>query len=155
VTERTLRETEVRLQAIIDNSPFAIFLKDREGRYRLINRTYADWFSERAEDIIGHTASELYAPEVARPIEENDREVLEKGQVSYWERRSTMATPGIEHILVTKFPVRDAGGSVIGFAGFISNGSAASDTSYSMPPPTGSNGRTPSSSSAARRSATS
>ena len=119
--EQALRETETRLQAIIDNSPFAIFLKDREGRYRLINRTYAEWFNERPEDIIGHTASELYTPEVARPIDENDREVLEKGQVSLWERRSTLAKPGIEHILVTKFPVRDQGGAVVGFAGFISD----------------------------------
>ncbi len=35
-----LRESEARLQAIIDLSPALIFVKDLEGRYVLVNRAF-------------------------------------------------------------------------------------------------------------------
>src|SRR5215472_4740463 len=35
-----LRETEARLQAFFDNSPNSIFLKDRQGRYRYVNKQF-------------------------------------------------------------------------------------------------------------------
>jgi PAS domain S-box-containing protein len=119
--ERALAEREGDLQAIMDNAPFGIFLKDRLGRYRMMNRTYADWFNERPEDVIGRTTSELYTPEIAEPIDANDREVFETGRVSEWERKVCMAKPGIEDILVTKFPIADETGAVAGLAVFISD----------------------------------
>ncbi len=36
--EHLLRESQDRLQAILDNSPTMIFLKDLEGRYLLSSR---------------------------------------------------------------------------------------------------------------------
>src|SRR6266511_3629088 len=42
--EKALQDSEARLQAIMDNSPALIFLKDTQGRYLHFNRRFADEF---------------------------------------------------------------------------------------------------------------
>jgi PAS domain S-box-containing protein len=118
---RSLQERESELKAILDNAPIAIFLKDRQGRYRLVNRAYTEWFGERPEDVVGRTADELYSPFLAKGIAERDKNVLEMGHVAEWERPVEMAKPGIEYVLSTRFPVRDDTGKITGLAGFISD----------------------------------
>ena len=119
--ERALRETQMRLQAIMDNAPFAVFLKDVEGRYRLINRAYTEWFGDRAEDLIGRTAAEVYPREQVETWEAVDREIMRTGRVATQERQVQKAKSGIEYVLTTKFPVRDAGGTTVGFAGIVAD----------------------------------
>jgi len=126
LAEEALRQKEAELRAILDNAPVAIFLKDLSRRYRLVNRTYAEWFADLAERLVGHTADEIYPPEIAAKIEAGDRIVLERGLVDQWERAPERARAGIEQILTTKFPVRDESGAIVGLAGFISDVTARS-----------------------------
>jgi PAS domain S-box-containing protein len=121
--ERALEEKERDLTAIMDNAPLAISLKDRSGRFRLINRCYAEWFGVRPEDVCGRTSAELYSPTLAERIENQDRQVLEHGQVAEWERPVWKGNtkPGIEYVLETKIPIRDDSGDVVGLAGFVSD----------------------------------
>ena len=46
-----LRESQKRLQDILDNAPAAIYLKDVDGRYQLINRHWETAFGIRREDV--------------------------------------------------------------------------------------------------------
>ena len=119
--EMALNQTQGRLQAIMDNAPFAIFLKDREGRYRLINRTYTDWFGDRPEDVVGRTAAEVFPSEQARRWDTSDRELVGSGRVIEEERPVYSGKPGIDYVRSTKFPIRDEHGAVIGIAGFIAD----------------------------------
>jgi PAS domain S-box-containing protein len=121
LADEALKRKEAELRAIMDNAPFAIFLKDRDMRYQLINRTYTDWFGDRAEDLIGRRAAEVYPSELVRKWEEIDREILNTGEISHDERRVQTAKPGLEYTLTTKFPIRGADGSMIGFAGIIAD----------------------------------
>jgi PAS domain S-box-containing protein len=117
--ETALQEKAAELRAIMDNAPMAIFLKDREGRYRLVNRCYEEWFGWRGEEIYGRTDPELSAPEIARAYQATDREVLDRGRITQIERPATDARSGIEQLLATKFPIRDGEGRVVGIAGFL------------------------------------
>jgi PAS domain S-box-containing protein len=119
--KEALQQRESELRAILDNSPFAIFLKDREGRYRLINRTYTDWFGDPPEALYGKTASEAYLPSIAEPGARTDREVLEQGKITSLERPTESAKPGIKYVQTTKFPIRDHEGRIKGMAGFIAD----------------------------------
>jgi PAS domain S-box-containing protein len=119
--EMALRETQGRLQAIMDNAPFAIFLKDREGRYQLINRTYTDWFGDRPQDVVGRTAAEVFPSEQARRWEESDLELMATGRVAEEERPVYSGRPGIDYVRSTKFPIRDDRGTIVGVAGFIAD----------------------------------
>ncbi len=102
-----LAQREGELSAILDNSPIAIFLKDRQGRYRLINRTYTDWFGDRQEDLYGRTTAEVYSAASPRLGAITDREVLEYGGVSHLQRATETAKPGLLYVETTKFPIRD------------------------------------------------
>ena len=54
---RTGSDTHVR--ELMDSLPvFASFI-DREGRYRLVNKTYEDWFGTPREAILGRTIREI------------------------------------------------------------------------------------------------
>jgi PAS domain-containing protein len=55
-----LRESQARLQAILDHSPTLIFLKDTEGRYLLVNRQFETAFHLASKDIVGKTDAEIF-----------------------------------------------------------------------------------------------
>ncbi|HYM01745.1 MAG TPA: PAS domain S-box protein [Stellaceae bacterium] len=117
----SLGERERELQAIMDNAPLAIFLKDRQGRYRLVNRTYAEWSGRRPEDLYGRESREVYPSDMAKIMAETDHEVLTQGRVSVAELAFDDAEngqAGVRHTLTTKFPIRDESGAITGLAGF-------------------------------------
>ncbi|MEB3885435.1 response regulator [Lyngbya sp. CCY1209] len=79
VWERTaqLRESEEKLQAILNFAPSVIYVKDLSGRHILVNRAFLELFNCAPEDIIGKTNREFYPPDIAEGFEQNDRAVLE------------------------------------------------------------------------------
>src|SRR5690348_13218166 len=59
-----LRESERRLQGILDNSTAVIYLKDTQGRYLKINRQFEDLFGVKILDAIGKTDFDLFPREM-------------------------------------------------------------------------------------------
>ncbi len=64
-TEAALRESEQRLQAVLDGSPAAIFLKDLQGRYLLGNRRWLEVVGLTKEAALGKTDYDLYPTAIA------------------------------------------------------------------------------------------
>ena len=58
-------QTEERLQAILDNSPSVIFLKDVEGRYLLMNRRFEELFHVDRKNVLGRMDNEIFPAAVA------------------------------------------------------------------------------------------
>ena len=120
VTERRRAEAaqragEERLQAIIDNSPALIFVKDVEHRYVLVNRRWQELFQVSADEAIGHRSADVLPPERVPGHEAMDAEVMATGTVL--EAMSTVSPPGDEDerfFLLVKFPLRDAEGQIYG-----------------------------------------
>ena len=80
VTERRRAEAaqragEERLQAIIDNSPALIFVKDVEHRYVLVNRRWQELFEVSADEAIGRRSADVLPPERVPGHEAMDAEV--------------------------------------------------------------------------------
>ena len=70
ITERkraaeAVRESQRRLQSVIDNSMAVIYVKDLQGRYLLINRRFEELFHVTREGIMGKTAYDLFPKEQA------------------------------------------------------------------------------------------
>ncbi len=120
VTERRRAEAaqragEERLQAIIDNSPALIFVKDVEHRYVLVNRRWQELFQVSADEAIGHRSADVLPPERVPGHEAMDAEVMATGTVL--EAMSTVSPPGDEDerfFLLVKFPLRDPEGQIYG-----------------------------------------
>jgi two-component system cell cycle sensor histidine kinase/response regulator CckA len=109
--EAERRAAQERMQAIIDNSPALVIVKDLEQRYLLVNRRWEEICGMSGEDVLGHTSSEVLGRR-SPAQDELDREVIATGEV-----RETMATMrGVDDeeitFLVVKFPLRDAEGQI-------------------------------------------
>src|SRR5947207_2094887 len=57
-----VQASEARLVAFADHSPAVMFLKDREGRYRLVNEQFLQRFGLRRDQVIGRTDLERFPP---------------------------------------------------------------------------------------------
>jgi len=103
------------LAAVADTSPDAIFAKDLEGRYTLVNRSAAGFLGLPAADVLGRTDRELF-PEEAETIQDNDRATVDQRGVATFEERVTTAA-GPRVFLATKGPLADDAGRVTGTFG--------------------------------------
>ena len=113
-------QSEQRLQAILDNSNTPISLKDRRGRYQLINRQYEDVFHVTNEGVLGKTDYDLFPDEVAKQFHENDQRVIATEEPLAVEER-VMLDERLHTYISMKFPVRDAGGEITGVCGILTD----------------------------------
>ena len=104
------------LQAVIQATPDAIFVKDLEGRYVVVNAAAAEFLGRRPEDVIGKHDLELYPEETARRFMADDQQVLAGGKPLSFEGVATSAT-GTQAYLVTKGVYHDAEGRILGIFG--------------------------------------
>jgi PAS domain S-box-containing protein len=69
------------LRQVIDTSPSLIYVKDRFGRYTLVNKATADVYGRAAEEMVGRTDLELgIAPLLALDRRRDDQEVMDSRQ---------------------------------------------------------------------------
>ena len=74
--ERALRESELRLQQVLDNTSAAVFAKDRAGRYLFVNREFERLTGRNAYALLGHNDRDIFPPEMAAALRRTDRLVL-------------------------------------------------------------------------------
>lgn len=108
-----LEENRHFLAELIENSGSIIAVKDLDGRYTLVNRTWTDITGHGRNETLGRTDQELFSQPQAEAFQKGDRMVIETGRTLTAEE--TLDTPaGPRHFLATKFPVRDHTGSIVG-----------------------------------------
>lgn len=110
VAEEALRESESRLNAILDNASAVIYLKDIDGRYLLINRQFESLFHIKREEIRGKTDYDLFPREHADEFRANDLRVIQRGQPEESEETAPQ-DDGVHTFLSTKFPLLTANGT--------------------------------------------
>ncbi|WP_205696405.1 PAS domain S-box protein [Conexibacter sp. SYSU D00693] len=115
--EADRRAGEVRLQAIVDNAPAVIFVKDPALRYVLVNRRWEALYGVGSDEVVGRTASEVLDPDEAVRVEQLDLQVLETARdVEVLARVHTAAGSPVE-FLSLQFPIFDDDGRVSGVCG--------------------------------------
>lgn len=77
--ENQLRDRQRMLDAIIDNSPYYILIKDGDGRYQLANRNTQRLLRRSESEIWGRSDFDLFPPEIAQKLQEADRRILQSG----------------------------------------------------------------------------
>src|SRR5687768_15632089 len=104
------------LQAVIDATPDAIFVKDLDGRYVLVNQAAARFVGRTPAELVGKRDFEIYPHETARQFVEDDRKVLAEGRAMSFEGVASSAS-GTQAYLVTKGVYRDRDGNILGIYG--------------------------------------
>jgi PAS domain S-box-containing protein len=104
------------LTQLLDHAPCPIYVRSREGKYLLVNRTLEKLFGKPAVDIIGRTLGELTSPELAAPFDDRNQEIFETGKFfSYHE--TIPSKDGTKYYHLVKFPLLDADGNIQAVAG--------------------------------------
>jgi len=117
ITERKerveqLEETKRRLEAVLDTISAAVFMKDTDGRYLLMNQECRDLLSvETDKDIAGMTDYAFFPDDAAEQFREDDREVFETGQTIEIEEEVPTEGGSRTH-LTRKSPIFDESGEV-------------------------------------------
>jgi two-component system cell cycle sensor histidine kinase/response regulator CckA len=123
ITERKLAEEELRksralLSDMIENSGTLICVKDRDGRYEMVNRKWQEVTGISRENTIGRTDEELFPGPTGIVFRRNDLEVMESGSVM--EKEEVLEDDlGKRFFISIKFPLRDQDGSVSGMCAMI------------------------------------
>ena len=118
--ETALRESEARLNAIIENAPFSVILKDGEGRYVTINRQAEDWIDITMEKAVGNLPSAIYPREVGDRERSRDLQVLNEGRIIRYEAAGKGKYSG-HTFLATKFPILTVSGKPTGVGSIVSD----------------------------------
>jgi PAS domain S-box-containing protein len=104
--EEALRDSEQRLQDIIDYTTAVIWVKDLELRYLLVNREYERRHLVSRQDIRGKTDFEIHPDDVATAVRANDQRVIEAGAPMQFEE-SVPSSDGERFYISSKFLLRD------------------------------------------------
>jgi hemerythrin-like metal-binding protein/PAS domain S-box-containing protein len=113
---QALQESRRFLSEIIENSGSQIYFKDNQGVYKTVNRQWEAITGLSREQALGQNDTALFPPETASQFHQNDRLVLERGELIEFEE--TLPTPtGIRSFISIKFPLRDRQGQIIGLTG--------------------------------------
>jgi PAS domain S-box-containing protein len=107
--EIALRESEQRLQAILDNSLTAVYVKDLQGRYMMVNREAERILHRNRDEIIGKTDRDFLEPAIAETLQVNDQEVL-LTQTAIKREEVVPQPDGLHTYIAVKFPLFDATG---------------------------------------------
>jgi len=105
------------LEAVIQATPDAIFVKDVQGCYVLVNDAFARFLGKSPSEILGRHDLELYDRETAERFIESDQKVLSSGIAEQFEGVATGEGGAQQAYLVTKGVCRDPHGTIIGIYG--------------------------------------
>lgn len=111
-----LHESRRFLADLIEYSGTLIFVKDREGRYELINRKWEEVTGLKRQDVIDKTDEILFPGPIGQQFRANDLEVIGSGSVLEREEILDDAS-GRRSFISIKFPVRSEDGHIKGICG--------------------------------------
>jgi len=121
INERKQAEAELArqkrlLSSIIESTSDAVFIKDCEGRYLLVNQVTARLFGKPPCQVLGLDDTAFFPPEQAAQIRSNDLDILGEDGPRTVEERLTTST-GDRVYLATKGPLYDESGRKTGLFG--------------------------------------
>ena len=115
-TEGSLRKSYDLLNGVIEGTTDAVYVKDLDGRYLMINTAGARILGKAREDIIGKDDRDLFSPEAAQKIMQRDQQIILGETTQTYEERTTAM--GITRTFFsTKGPLRDQKNHIIGLIG--------------------------------------
>ena len=116
VSESALLDSQKLLATVVDHVPAVVFLRDLDGRFLGINRTYEEVYGVSEDDVRGKTLHDVFPKAQAEAYAAHDREVIEQGQPI--EKEWRIEHGGEEHVYASVvFPIADSSGAPVAVGG--------------------------------------
>jgi PAS domain S-box-containing protein len=117
--ELELQQREQYQRALLDNFPFAVWLKDTESRFLAVNQGFVQLFGQRnADELVGKNDFDIAPADLAEGYRADDRAVLASGKKKSVEEEIIDADGTRKWFETYKAPVFDTAGNVVGSVGF-------------------------------------
>jgi PAS domain S-box-containing protein len=110
-------ESQTLLRAVTDGTSDAIYVKDRQGRYLLLNPALARFVGKTVAEVIGKDDTFLFPPQEARNVIHGDAISMAAPGPRTYEEYVTGGSGEPLVFFATKGPLRDKSGRVIGLFG--------------------------------------
>lgn len=107
----------VLLESIIKNTTDAVYIKDLNGKYILVNEAAAKIVNKSEDEIIGNNDYYLFSEEDAKEISDSEKEIIKYKRTSTIIERVTDSNGKLITFLSTKGPIFDASEEIIGIFG--------------------------------------
>ena len=108
------------LRAVVEGTSDAVFVKDRDGRYLLVNSAAAKFIGREVSEILGRDDRALFEVTEAERLMDSDREIMHGAKVVTIEE--TLTSSGMTRTYqATKAPFCDASGNLAGLIGISRN----------------------------------
>jgi|GEM_PF-837547 len=115
--KQALQRNEAMLRAIVEGTTDAVFVKDLQGRYLLVNQALCTMVGRTESELLGRDAAAFLPPDATAAMRAIDAELIQGGVVRT-DREALAWTEGdVRHFLTTKGPLRSAQGEVVGIFG--------------------------------------
>ena len=115
-SDSTFRDIEQRFTAVFENMPAVAFLRDLDGRFILINRSYEATYGVLRENVLGRPLSSVFTDARGREFAGQDQEVLRTGQAIRYEQSLQLRGQDRFYDCV-RFPIADSSGAVVAIGG--------------------------------------
>ncbi len=104
------------IETVADSSTDAIFAKDLDGRYLVFNQAASNFVGKPVADVLGHDDFAIFPSDQAEELLATNHRVIAKGIIeNFYEHLDTPG--GRKTFYVTKGPLRDSEGKIIGTFG--------------------------------------
>ena len=117
VAEEALRAQHALFAAVMEGTTDALWVKDPDGVYQLVNGPGARMLGRTVEEVVGRRDHELFSAASAAEVRARDLAVLTTGEGRTEEIVSTAAGGTERAYLTTRAPLRDGAGRVAGVIG--------------------------------------
>jgi diguanylate cyclase (GGDEF)-like protein/PAS domain S-box-containing protein len=107
------------LQQLMDAIPNPIFYKNTAGSYLGCNKAFEEFMGRPKEELVGHSAAEMFPAEVTNVFTDTDSAIYETAGIQSYEYRLADTAGNIRDIYTNKAPFVNAFGKVAGVVGVI------------------------------------
>ena len=111
------RESHALLQAVVEGTLDAVYVKDRQGRYLLFNSAAARFVGKSSDEVLGKDDTALFPPGEAKTVMQCDQATMAAALTQSYEEFVTGGAGERITFLSTKGPVYDENGEVAGVFG--------------------------------------
>jgi two-component system sensor histidine kinase/response regulator len=115
--EEALRETNARLETLIQAIPDVVYVKDVQGCNLVVNKAYEELVTLQQAQIVGKTDEEVLPPSLTHQCQLSDDEVMSKREPIRCEEHFTHEDDQRIFFETIKAPLYDDAGKLLGLVG--------------------------------------
>ena len=114
--QQASQDSTAFVNAIVEHAPSAVYVKDLEGRYVLVNRHFERLMGLSRDAVLGRTDRDVMPPELAEGFTQSERQVVVTEAPLVKEEQ--LLLEGRDHYFVTtRFPLLDSRGKLYAVCG--------------------------------------